>query len=148
VKAKPRHVALAVATWLAVATGAAILLREAGGTPEPMPRAELDRAVRQLRSDALEARTLALALATGQLTTNYAMQQHRMLADDLHDVRSALDKPPPRDGAGDAERARRAIDKLAALLESVPVNMADAQALRRIAEGEAALADELPGAAP
>jgi hypothetical protein len=148
VKAAPRDLALWVAVWLAIAAGAAVLVHLASAIPEPMERSELDRTLRRLRSDAGEARTLALAVAAGQLTANYAAQSHRLLSDDLRDVRQALDKPPPRDGAEDVQRARRAIEQLDALLKSVPASMADAETMRRIAEDEGAIAKALPAATP
>ena len=142
-KAAPRVAALWVAVWLAIATAAVILFRIADATPRATPREDFDRSVRQLRSDALEAQRLARMIANGQLTTNFAMQQHRMLVDDVKDVRTALDKPAPREGSADAERARKAVEKLDELLKAVPVNLVDAAALDRIAADEAALARAL-----
>jgi hypothetical protein len=148
VKREVRRGALLAAVWLAILLGAAVLVREAAKMPAPMPRDDLARTLRQLRSDVLEARTLALALATGQLTMHYAAQQHRVISDDLGDVRHALDKPPPRDGARQAEAARKAAERLDTLLESVAANLADAEGLRGIADEEAAIARDLPQARP
>lgn len=147
-KLQPRHVALAAAAWLAVAAGAVVLYQRAAKLPEAMPRQDLDRTVRQLRSDAREAQALALALAAGQLTANFAVEQHEALASDLQDVRKALDKPPPREGAADAARAREALERLEGALKRVPQSLADGEALRRIAAEEDAIARAAPGTPP
>jgi hypothetical protein len=148
VKARPATVALAAAAWLAVAVAAVVLYQRAAQVPEAMPRSDFERSVRQLRSDALEARALALGLAAGQLTTHFALEQHEALGDDLRDVRKALDKPAPKDGEAEAARARSAVDRLENALKQVPSSLADGATLRRIAEEEAAIARDIPGSPP
>jgi hypothetical protein len=148
VKSDPRDIAFGVVACLAVAAGAAVLYQQAARTPESMPQDEFARTVRKLRSDAVEARMLAQALAAGALTRNFAVEQHTMLIDDLADVRKALDKPPPRDAVEDARRTREAVARLEELLGQVPVSLTDAAQLRRIAAGEEALAASLPRTEP
>ena len=142
------HYALLGALWLAAVVAAVALWRQAAALPSSMPLDELQRTVRKLRSDALEAQALALQLAGGQLTANYAAQQHRKLGDDLDTVRRALDKPPPRGHEAEAAQARAGVDRLEALLKAVPVALVDLTALRRLAEQEGDLARDLPPAPP
>ena len=142
------HYALLAAAWLAAIAGAGVLWRQAVQLPEAMPLDAMQRTVRKLRSDALEGERLARHLAAGQLTMNYAAQQHRKLRDDVGDLRQALDKPPPRGHEEEAARARAAAGRLDALLEAVPAAMVDAPALRRLADQDAALARVLPPTPP
>ena len=142
------HYALLAAGWLVAIVGAAALWREAAALPQAMPLEELQRTVGKLRSDALEAQALAELLAQGQLTTNYAHEQHRRLERDLDNVRKALDKPPPRGHEDDASRARAAVERLDALLKAAPVAMVDAAQLRRLAGENAAVARDLRPRSP
>ena len=139
------HYTLLAAGWLVAVVAAIVLWRQAAELPQAMPLDDLQRTVRKLRSDALEAQALALQLAQGQLTINYAHEQHRRLGRDLENVRKALDRPPPRAHEGEATLARSSADRLDALLKAVPAAMADADALRRLADQEAAVAKGLPG---
>ena len=142
------HYALLAAAWIVAAVAAVVLWRQAAELPSAMPLDELQRTVRKLRSDALEAQALALQLAEGQLTVNFATQQHRKLGDDVEEVRKALDRPPSRGHEAEAARVREGADRLGTLVKAVPVAMADAAALRRIAEQEGAVARELPATPP
>ena len=142
------HYALIGAIWAAAIVAGVVLWLQASELPRAMALDHFQRTVRKIRSDALEGRELALQLADGQLTASFAAQQHRKLGDDLVGLRKALDKPPPRAHEAEAESARAGIDRLEALLKAVPVAMADAQALHRLADQEAALAKALPPTPP
>lgn len=142
------HYAILAAVWLATVVAAIVLWRQAAELPSAMPLDELQRTIDTLRSDALEARMLALQLADGRLTANFAKEQHRKLRDDLENVRKALDKPPARGHEGEASKALAAVDRLDALVKAVPAAMIDAPALRRLADQDAALARELPATPP
>lgn len=142
-----RH-ALIAAGWLAAIVAGIVLWQVASRLPQAMPLDDFQRTLRKLRSDAFEAQALARQLAAGQLTEGFAAEQHRRLGRDLENVRKALDKPPPRGHEAEVSTTRTAIDRLDGILKSVPGAMADAQALRRIADQDAAIARELPAPPP
>jgi len=135
-----------VVTGLAVAVAAITLYQRAAEVPEPMEPDELARSARKLASDALEASVLARALATGQLTTHFAVAQHEQLSQDLEDLRKKLDRPPPAGREARAQQLRESLQRLTEVLFDVPLHMADAQAMSRIsAEEQAIAADVGPG---
>ena len=138
-----RHYAFLASLWAAVLAAAAILYHQAVELPKPMEAEELQVAARRVRSNALEAQRMALALTRDQLTSHFAIQQHSDLARDLQDIRKTLDRPPPHGGEQDAERVRQASSDLETLLATVPTKLADAAALKQIADQEAQLAERL-----
>ena len=140
--------ALLAGGWIAAIVAGVVLWQAASQLPQAMPRDDFQRTARKLRSDAFEAQALARQLAAGQLTESFAAEQHRRLGRDLENVRKALDRPPPRGHEGEVSKARAMIDRLDAALKAVPSAMADADALRRLAERDAAIADDLPGSPP
>jgi len=142
------HYALIAGAWIVAIVAGVVLWQLASELPQAMPLDDFQRTVRKLRSDALEAQALAQQLAQGQLTERFSAEQHRRLGRDLENVRKALDKPPPRGHEDEASKVRSAIDRLDTVLKAVPTAMADAGALRRLAEQEGAIARELPGSPP
>jgi len=142
------YYALLGAGWLAAIVAGIVLWRLGSELPQAMPLDEFQRTVAKLRSDAFEARALALQLADGQLTEGYAIEQHKRLRHDLENVRKALDKPPPRAHEGEASQLKTSIDRLDKSLESVPAAMADAAELQRLAAEDAAVAKALPPTPP
>ena len=112
----------------------------AAQVPQHMEPDELSRTARKLESDALEAQALARALAVGQLTTHFAVSQHDQISDDLEDIRKALDRPPPAGREAQARRLGDAARRLGEVLKTVPQGMANAEAMARAAQDEAAIA--------
>jgi hypothetical protein len=138
-----RKAASRTVLWLVVAVSAVVLYQRAATVPEPMEPDELARTGRKLASDAQEASRLARALATGQLTLHFAVEQHEQLEQDVEDVRKDLDRPPPPGREEPAQRLREAAQRLGEMLLEVPLHMADAQAMSRIAADEAAIAADI-----
>ena len=123
--------------------GLGFLAHRAATQPEPMERGEFARIVRQLASDARESAHLAALVADGRVNEHYARAAHEKLGDDVNDTRKRLEAPPPRGG----EEATRKADELAQhmkdLLDSVPREMADASAMRRLQAGQERVAGDL-----
>jgi hypothetical protein len=138
-----RRYAFLASLWAVVLAAAAILYHQAVALPEPMEAEDLQLAARRVRSDALEAQRMALALTRDQLAAHFAIQQHSDFARDLQDIRKKLDRPPPRGREQDAARVRQASSDLEALLASVPMKLADAAALQQLAGQEAQIAERL-----
>ena len=144
---RAKHFALLASLWAAVLAAAAILYHQAVAQPKPMEAEELQLAARRVRSNALEAQRMALALTKRQLTAHFALQQHTDLARDLQDIRKTLDRPPPPGAEQDAARVRQASSDLEGLIATVPVKLADTAAMRQLAAQEAQLAEGLRASA-
>ena len=142
------HYAMLASGWLVAIVAGIVLWRQGSELPQAMPLDEFQRTVAKVRSDAFEAQALALQLSDGQLTESYSVEQHKRLRHDLENLRKALDKPPPRAHEDEADKVRTAIDRLDALLKSVPVAMADAAELQSLAKQDASLAQSLPPTPP
>ena len=142
-----RQYAFLAGLWAAILAAAGILYGQAVALPKPMESEELQVAARRVRSNALEAQRMALALTHDQLTAHFAIQQHSDLARDLQDIRKTLDRPPPQGREQDAARVRQASSDLEALLATVPMKLADPAALQQVAGQEAQLAERLGASA-
>ena len=141
-----RKLAWKALLWLVLAAVAITLYHRAATIPEPMEPDELARSARKLASDALEASALARALATGQLTLHFAIEHHEQVAQDVGDVRQALDRSPPPGREERAQGLREAAQRLGELLLEVPLHTADSAAMSRIsADAEAIAAQIGPG---
>jgi hypothetical protein len=138
-----RHYAFLASLWAVILAAAGVLYGQAVALPKPMKAEELQVAARRVRSNALEAHRMAIALTQDRLTGHFAIQQHSDLARDLQDIRKTLDRPPPRGREQDAARVRQASSELEALLATVPMKLADPAALQQVAAQEAQLAERL-----
>jgi hypothetical protein len=141
----PRKLAGQAALWLAVAVSAVALYQRAAQTPEPMQPDEFSRATRKVLSDAVEASRLSRALAIGQVTTHFARAHIEQLTQDLDDVREQLDRPAPTGRDADVDRVRGAAQRLGALLDATPAQMADGEAMARMQAQQEGIARELGG---
>jgi hypothetical protein len=140
---RARRYAFLASLWAAVLAAAGILYHQAVALPKPMEAEELQLAARRVRSNALEAQRMALALTRDQLTAHFAVRQHSDLANDLQDIRKSLERPPPHGGEEDVARVRQASKDLEALLATVPTKLADSTALKQVADQEAQVAERL-----
>lgn len=130
-RAEIAGIALAIA---GIVGGLGYLYHRASEPPHAMDGDELSRIARQLASDARESAKLASLTLGGQVNLNYTRNQHRKIAEDVHDAKRGLDAPPPRGREQDAKRLAQLAGHMQELLEATAPRLADREAMRQLQE--------------